>query len=166
MQAIADFPARDRIPLEQGSLFLIPCDSEVHGALIRELTKENFYDLMSRTIGWDQELHQQEPRFPERYRMVTLDDEIIGFFAVGWRADYLYLHTIQLISPFRGKGYGTALLHYLENCARPKGLKFLRLSVFEGNPAQRLYQRLGYYPIEAPGERGLILMQKNLCKWP
>jgi len=162
MQSIYDFPARDRISLEQGSLFLIPCDSEVHGALIRELTKENFYDLISRTIGWNQELHQQEPRFPDRYRMVTLNGVIIGFFAVGQGTDYLYLYTIQLISSFRGKGYGTALLDYLENFARSKGFQFLRLSVFEGNPTQRLYQGWGYCPIEAPEGRGLILMQKDL----
>jgi len=31
---------------------------------------------------------------PERYRMVQLNDEIIGFFAVRLETDYLYIHTI------------------------------------------------------------------------
>jgi len=73
--------------------------------------------------------------------MVQLNDEIIGFFAVRLETDYLYIHTIQLVPAFRDRGYGTALLQYIEGVARLKDLRFLNLSVFEGNPAQ-LYQRL------------------------
>lgn len=94
--------------------------------------------------------------------MLQINDETIGFFAVRKEADHFYLHTIQLTSALRGKGYGTALLQYIEGIARSKGLAFIRLSVFKSNPAGRLYQRLGYRPILDDEERSLILMEKVL----
>lgn len=156
------FPDRDVIPLETVSLTLLACLPNIHGPFIRKLTRENFYDMMSQSMGWNEELHQQEPRSPERYRMLQINDETIGFFAVRKEADHFYLHTIQLTSALRGKGYGTALLQYIEGIARSKGLAFIRLSVFKSNPAGRLYQRLGYRPILDDEERSLILMEKVL----
>lgn len=156
------FDNRSITPLEAASLTLIPCDPKVHGSFIRALTKDNFYDMMSRTIGWDEERHQQEPRFPERYRMVQKDDQTIGFFCIREAADHLYLHTIQLAPAFRHRGYGTALLRYIETIAKSKHLSSIRLSVFEENPAQLLYRRLGYVPVEAADDRSLILMEKRI----
>jgi len=94
---------------------------------------------MSCTIGWDEERHQQEPRSQNAIGWCNLD-EIIGFFAVRLETDYLYIHTIQLVPAFSDRGYGTALLQYIEGVARLKDLRFLNLSVFEGNPARQLYQ--------------------------
>jgi len=62
-------------------LTLTPCNPQVHGSFIRSLTRDNFYLTISRTIGWDEELHQQEPR-PERYTMVYRNHDLIGFFAI------------------------------------------------------------------------------------
>jgi ribosomal protein S18 acetylase RimI-like enzyme len=114
---------------------------------------------ISRTIGWDEELHQQEPR-PERYTMVYGNDNLIGFFSIREASDYLYIHTIQLVASFRSKGYGTTLLQHIENIARTKNLQRIHLSVFKENPAQRLYQRLGYKPIAQ--DEYLIRMEKVL----
>lgn len=145
----------------QPSFTIIPCNLELHGSFIRALTKENFYDIINRTIGWDEELHQQEPRFPERYRMVRKNhDHLIGFFCIRAAEDYLYLHTIQLIPASRNQGYGTALLLIIENIANLKNLQRIQLSVFKENPAQRLYQKLGYQPIAQ--DKYLIRMEKLL----
>lgn len=153
--------ARDRSLLEAFSLELLPCEPDAHGAFIRVLTRENFYNTVSRTVGWDEERHQQEPRFPERYRMVQRNGEMIGFFCIREAADHLYLHTIQLVSVMRGRGYGTALLQHIESIAKSKGLPSIQLRVFKNNPAQRLYRRLGYTPLETD-ERSLILIEKVL----
>jgi ribosomal protein S18 acetylase RimI-like enzyme len=141
-------------------LKLIPCISEIHGEFVRSLTRENFYDIISRTIGWNEELYQQEPRFPERYSMVQLQRKIIGFFCIRVAEDHLYLHTIQIIFSYRNKGYGTLLLQQIEEIARTKNLLRIRLSVFKENPAQRLYCRLGYQMLEE--DEHLIRMEKVL----
>ncbi|MES1021283.1 GNAT family N-acetyltransferase [Gloeocapsa sp. BRSZ] len=140
-------------------LTFTPCNPQVHGAFIRSLTRENFYLVISRTIGWDEELHQQEPH-PEMYTMVYSNCKLIGFFSIREASDYLYIHTIQLVASFRGQGYGTTLLQHIENIARTKNLQRIQLSVFKENPAQRLYQRLGYKPIAE--DEYLIRMEKLL----
>lgn len=148
------------IPLETVSLAVVPCNPGVHGSFIQALTRENFYDIISRTIGWNEELYQQEPRFPERYTMVQRNNEIIGFFCIREEANYLYIHTIQLVSSDRGKGIGTALLQYIEGIARSNNLGHIYLSVFKENPAQLLYRKLGYTPIE--NDEYFIRMEKVL----
>lgn len=45
------------------------CDQKSDGQFIRQLTKENFYDCLSKIIGWNEKRHQEEPKFPERYLM-------------------------------------------------------------------------------------------------
>lgn len=147
-------------PLEAVSLAVVPCNPAVHGSFIQALTRENFYDIISRTIGWNEELYQQEPRFPERYTMVQRNNETIGFFCIREEANYLYIHTIQLVSSVRGKGIGTALLQYIEGIARSKNLGHIYLSVFKENPAQSLYRKIGYTPIE--NDEYFIRMEKVL----
>jgi ribosomal protein S18 acetylase RimI-like enzyme len=146
--------------LDERSFIIVPCVPDVHGTFIRVLTRDNFYDIISHTIGWNEELHQQEPRFPERYSMVQRNDEIIGFFCIREAEDYLYLHTIQLIPSFRSQGYGTALLQYIEDIARSKKLRRIYLRVFKENPAQRLYRKLGYTLIDQ--DEHFIRMEKVL----
>jgi len=93
--------------------------------------------------------------------MVQLNDEIIGFLQFGWRQIISISIPFSSSQHFRDRGYGTALLQYIEGVARLKDLRFLNLSVFEGNPARQLYQRLAYRPIAEREVQSLILMQKN-----
>ena len=144
------------------SLVLIPCNKDVHGEFIRKLTRENFYSIMSRSFGWDETRHQQEPRFPERYRMIQRDHEIIGFFSIRPETSFLYLETIQLLPPYRNKGYGAALFEHIENLAKSKNLFTIRLRVFKENPAHALYQRLGYKIIET--DEYSYIMERALTK--
>lgn len=55
------------------------------------------------------------------------------------------LFVICVHPEMRGKGIGGALLHYLIDLAREKfKIELLHLEVYEGNPAIRLYERLGF----------------------
>lgn len=47
----------------------------------------------------------------------------------------------------QGRGFGTALLAYAISGARSAGLATAGLSVTDGNPARRLYDRFGFRPI-------------------
>src|SRR5689334_9866457 len=67
-----------------------------------------------------------------------------------------FIYGIEMSAEQRGKGYGTAALATLEETLRPRGVTRIALNVFGKNTgAQRLYARVGYYPIA-------IAMQKDL----
>ena len=67
-----------------------------------------------------------------------------------------FIYGIEMSADQRGKGYGTAALAALEETLRPRGVTRIALNVFGKNTgAQRLYARVGYYPIA-------IAMQKDI----
>lgn len=81
------------------------------------------------------------------------------------------LFAIVVDSAYRGKGLGTELYQALEKRAQELGIHLIHLEVYEGNPAQRLYERLGftvygrhhYFLKEAPGDYiTRIVMQKEI----
>lgn len=77
----------------------------------------------------------------------------IGFFIhkdgnrVSDPADYLYIDDLCVDPDYRSLGIGNALLHAMEDVAKEKGLKSLRLNVYAGNPAERFYSNVGYKPL-------------------
>lgn len=55
------------------------------------------------------------------------------------------LFSILVSETYRGKGIGTALMTELMALAKERfKIEILHLEVYEGNPARRLYQRLGF----------------------
>lgn len=54
------------------------------------------------------------------------------------------VHDVAVLEDHRGKGVGQALLEAAEERARERGCARMSLEVLPENPAQRLYQRLGY----------------------
>jgi RimJ/RimL family protein N-acetyltransferase len=67
-----------------------------------------------------------------------------------------FIYGIEMSADQRGKGYGTAALAALEETLRSRGVTRIALNVFGKNTgAQRLYARVGYYPIA-------VAMQKDL----
>lgn len=83
--------------------------------------------------------------------IVTLAGAPVGQQRVHRGAEALHLIDISLGAASRGRGLGTALLRALQDEAAARGLP-LRLAVMQGNPAARLYARLGFVPV---GDRGL-----------
>jgi ribosomal protein S18 acetylase RimI-like enzyme len=137
---------------EGASLILIkPCDKERDGRFIRELTRENFYSYFTRTIGWNEERHREEPKFPERYLMLFNESDCIGFLSLQEQLHCLYLETLQLLQQYRGRGIGTALMRFVEEVAERKAKDRIQLRVFKGNSAQSLYHRIGFKVIEDQG---------------
>jgi ribosomal protein S18 acetylase RimI-like enzyme len=54
------------------------------------------------------------------------------------------LFAIIVDEKYRGKGVGTKLLGALIELAKTKSIEILHLEVYEGNPAIRLYKKLGF----------------------
>ena len=136
------------------------CNKDRDGQFIRELTKKNCYDYLNNTIGWNENRHRLEPKFPERYLMLFDRNDCIGFLSFREQANYLYLETLQLIKPYRGYGIGTRLLSFIEDIARKKLKDKIRLRVINGNPAQSLYRRNGFKIVE--DKKWCLLMEKVL----
>jgi GNAT superfamily N-acetyltransferase len=88
------------------------------------------------------------------YRLFSAHDRGYGFvdeatpeLAIGVRPDA------------RGRGVGTALLEALIAHARQAGVGALSLSVEEGNPATRLYERLGFVRVGRTGSAWTMLLE-------
>ncbi len=55
------------------------------------------------------------------------------------------LFSIVVGKKWRGQGIGKQIIEYLEHVAQTKfHIEILHLEVYEGNPAQRLYARMGF----------------------
>ncbi len=80
---------------------------------------------------------------PEQTRIIQVDGRVVGFIQVVDFPDRLYLRQLHLIDGFRGRGIGSALI----NAELGRGAQTGRpvtLDVMHGNPARRLYVRLGF----------------------
>ncbi len=108
-----------------------------------------------------QQFEAQHAWYQDHYEGATFD----VILADGAPAGRLYVHRrereirlvdITFLPEFRGGGLGTSLLNDLMAEARAAG-KPLTIHVEVYNPAMRLYERLGFRPIE---ERGPYLLME------
>jgi ribosomal protein S18 acetylase RimI-like enzyme len=136
------------------------CDKERDRQFIQKLTKENFYDYLSKTIGWNENRHREEPKFPERYLILFNENERIGFMSLREQPNCLYLETLQLIQQYRGREIGTALMRFVEDTAIRRAKDRIQLRVFKDSSAQSLYQRIGFEIVE--DQNWCFLMEKVL----
>jgi ribosomal protein S18 acetylase RimI-like enzyme len=80
------------------------------------------------------------------HQIVMLDDNPIGRIMVLRKPEGVLLVDIALFPEYRGRGIGGGLVRELiEQCN--KGKVAVRLQVLKTNPAQRLYERLGFLKI-------------------
>jgi GNAT superfamily N-acetyltransferase len=77
------------------------------------------------------------------------------------RADVPEL-SVCVLPGYRGAGVGTALVAAAVAEARNRSLPALSLSVEEGNPARRLYERLGFRPVAPAHHPGTLLLDVSV----
>ncbi len=75
--------------------------------------------------------------------IVTFDDRDIGMIKLLKTPTYWKLIQIQLLSEFQNRGIGCDLIENVQSDACNLGIPVF-LSVLKGNPAKRLYERLGF----------------------
>jgi GNAT superfamily N-acetyltransferase len=105
---------------------------------------------------FDAQHRYYQEQFPTATFDVVLDGEIpIGRLYVDRRADEIRLIDIALLPEHRGQGIGGTLMRRTLTEARLAG-KPVRIHVERENPARRLYDLLGFQPIEEQGVYDLM----------
>jgi ribosomal protein S18 acetylase RimI-like enzyme len=67
------------------------------------------------------------------------------------------LYEIEVFEPFRGRGYGRAMLRSVDDLARSRGAGTVGLNVFGGNEtAHRLYRAAGYRTVSMEMEKEVL----------
>lgn len=99
-------------------------------------------------------------RFPgAEHSIVLVNDQPAGRWYVDRSAAAIRLVDVCLLRTCRGRGIGTALIATLQAEAAAQR-RPVELSVVDGNPAYRLYRRLGFV------ERALDGVHRQLEWWP
>jgi ribosomal protein S18 acetylase RimI-like enzyme len=107
-----------------------------------------------------QQFDAQDRYYREYYANATFDViEVDGrpagrLYVDRWPAE-IRIVDIALAAEFRGGGVGTALLRELIAEAETSG-RSLTIHVEQGNPARRLYERLGFVPVAERGHNTLM----------
>jgi ribosomal protein S18 acetylase RimI-like enzyme len=93
---------------------------------------------------FDAQRRSYRAAFPEAEdHILYVEDVAAGRLLINRGSQELHLIDIALFEKYRNSGAGTELIHELQReCERE--LLILRLQVKQGNPALRLYQRLGF----------------------
>lgn len=83
-------------------------------------------------------------------KIILLAEQPIGRVLIDRSAPEILLVDIALLSAFRGRGIGSQIIKALLGEAITLN-KPVKLSVFESNPALRLYERLGFSKVGEDG---------------
>lgn len=103
-----------------------------------------------------QDSYYREHYDPATFDVIEVDAEPAGRLYVARWEDEIRIIDVALLPEHRGRGVGTALLRALLEEAAEAG-KRLSIHVELNNPARRLYERLGFAPVE---ERGVYLLME------
>ena len=101
----------------------------------------------------------QDDHYRRHYNSATFDIVLlkgvpIGRLYLDRRPDEIRIVDIALLPEYRGRGIGGAIVQEILNSAADEQLP-VRIHVENNNPAQSLYQRLGFSPI---GDTGVYLL--------
>jgi ribosomal protein S18 acetylase RimI-like enzyme len=88
-------------------------------------------------------------QFPQaRFDIVELSGEPIGRMVVDRPGNMVHIVDQAIVPQWRGRGIGTALMRALMEEAGAAGLPVQLEVASDGDPAYRLYRRLGFETIE------------------
>ena len=135
-----------------------PADRDFLFALFTQTMKS----VIEQTWGWDDA--RQRADFDRRFEsydvaVVECDARPVGGLFLETAASSAFIHELQLLPEYQGRGIGSAIVQTVIDHASARGLP-VALSVVAANPrAQRFYERLGFrvMGVESP----FISMQRD-----
>ncbi len=96
--------------------------------------------------GWDDAIQYgffEQGFHPEDIRIIQCDRRDIGMYELRERDEEWFLARIEILPAFQGRGIGTKVIQGMIDQVSKTG-KPLRLQVFKVNPAQKLYECIGF----------------------
>ncbi|MGL4576932.1 MAG: GNAT family N-acetyltransferase [Burkholderiaceae bacterium] len=100
--------------------------------------------------AWDEtyQRHQCEASYTSMpHQCIVVDGHVLGVLSVQQETQQHYLRKLYLHPQAQAQGLGGTVLRHVIACADVRGLP-VKLRVFHINPAQRLYERLGFKTTE------------------
>lgn len=94
-------------------------------------------------IEWQVDNVVQQIRSLENFDILS-NSEIIGALRLDFENEQCLLRDLQIITPYKNKGYGSEVIERAKQIAINKGCKTVVLKVFKISPAQQLYLRQGF----------------------
>jgi len=103
--------------------------------------------------------------YPNAWRaIIRLQDQPMGSITLDQRPERLWIVDIGLHPDHCGQGLGSVVLHAILATAARTG-QGVGLSVALGNPAERLYRRLGFHSISQDGAYQMMHWQPTPEDW-
>ena len=124
----------------------------LHKAVAEDIDKldrihaENMKSYVEKVYPWNPTLFR-DSFISEDYRVIKIKDIVIGCIKVLVSETEIYLAEIQIDRHYQNRGIGTSLICSIIEQAQLNNKK-LWLKVIKGNPAERLYRRLGFSVFE------------------
>ncbi|AIO37496.1 acetyltransferase domain protein [Burkholderia cenocepacia] len=122
---------------------------------LRKLTMAEH--LRKAGVSTDDETHYQRIRSNfEDAKIVRAGEEDIGLLKLSRAVTEWHVHQLQISPEYQGRGIGQAVLRLVLAEAKDADVA-VSLSVMHGNPARRLYERLGFKLVaETPSDVELV----------
>lgn len=104
-------------------------------------------EVIEQTWGWNEDWQRRDfdRRFDEYdVSIIEREDRAVAGLMLETKADSLYIHELQVLPEYQGRGVGTAVVRMVVERAAGLG-RDVTLSVVRANPrAKQLYERLGF----------------------
>ena len=107
---------------------------------------ENMKPYVEKLYPWKPQLFRSH-FVADDYQVIYINNQIIGFLKVVSSETEIYLAEIQIAQDYQRLGIGSRLIHSLIEQAQVDHQQ-LWLKVLKTNPAQSLYQRLGFTTVD------------------
>lgn len=114
--------------------------------ILDRIHTKNMKGYVEKVYPWNPKLFR-DIFVPQDYQVVEFKNIIIGFIKVIVTEDDIYLGEIQIDSNYQNQGIGTSIIKKIIEEAELNNKK-LWLKVVKGNPAEKLYRRLGFTVFE------------------
>jgi len=126
------------------------------------IARDAMHEYVVKAWGrWDESEQRQRHEYDfdaDMHKLVLVEHTVVGFVAKKRFSDHVWLAKLYLLSAFRGRGIGSALLAQVlreaDELGKPVRLRMLRVNT----RAQALYTRHGFNVVKQTPER--IFMEK------
>jgi ribosomal protein S18 acetylase RimI-like enzyme len=118
-------------------------EADVHFLLRLRQTAMDPHHRAAGIVQTQAEMEERVRSHWDEAQVIEVDGRSVGLWKLWRQGEVWWILQVQLMPEQQGRGIGAALIRELIKEARAAGIA-LKLKVLKSNPAQRLYERLGF----------------------